>query len=241
METKIIKGIVLASYDYKEKDKLVELFSVELGKITAILKGCKAPSAKLKFAFQPFCFAEFSVVRSGKFYQITNASLIDSFFNISTDLDTYYLANVMLELVSVATSEEEQNPKLFVLIATTLKYICYDKINPYLVTLKFCVDMLAGIGYSASYTKCSCCGLNYTNKVYLNLDTGEYACLSCKNDNSIVLSHQTFSCIKIANNTDYDRLNSVKISNDVAKDAIKVVCKNLEHRLYKNIRSVKFI
>ena len=68
METKIIKGIVLSSYDYKEKDKLVEIFSAEQGKIIAILKGCKAPSAKLKFAFQPFCFAEFSIIRSGKFY-----------------------------------------------------------------------------------------------------------------------------------------------------------------------------
>ena len=61
---------MLSNCDYKEKDKLVEIFSVELGKITAILKGCKAPTAKLKFAFQPFCFAEFSVIRAGKFYQV---------------------------------------------------------------------------------------------------------------------------------------------------------------------------
>lgn len=241
METKIIKGIVLASYDYKEKDKLVELFSVELGKITAVLKGCKAPSAKLKFAFQPFCFAEFSVVRSGKFYQITNASLIDSFFDITADLDTYYLANVLLEIVSLAQADGEQNPNLFVLLANCLKTICYDKINPYLTTLKFCIDMVSMIGFNSNYTKCPCCGLNYTNKVYLNLDTGEYACLSCKSENSFLLSNQTFSCIKIANNTDYSRLNSVKIPNAVARDAINVVCKNLEHRLYKNIRSIKFI
>ena len=241
METQIIKGIVLASYDYKEKDKLVELFSVELGKITAILKGCKAPSAKLKFAFQPFCFAEFSVVRTGKFYQITNASLIDSFFDITTDLDTYYLCNLMLEIVSLSTGQEEQNPKLFVLLANALKCICYDKINPYLTTLKFCIDVLASVGYSANYTKCASCGLNYTNKVYLNLDSGEFACLSCKSENSILLNNMTFSCIKIANNTEYSRLNSVKIASDVTRDAINIVCKNLEHRLYKNIRSLKFI
>ena len=241
METNIIKGIVLSSYDYKEKDKLVELFSVELGKITAILKGCKAPSAKLKFAFQPFCFAEFSVVKTGKFYQITNACLIDSFFDISSDLDKYYLANIMLESVSLSVSEEEQNMQIFVMLANALKYICYDKINPFLVTLKFCVSLLDYIGYNFSFGKCSCCGLNYTNKVYLNLDSGEFVCFSCKNDNSVFIPNQVFSCIKIAKNTDFERLNSVKISDEISRESIKVVCKNLEYRLYKKIRSVKFI
>ena len=241
MEAKIIKGIVLSSCDYKEKDKLVELFSVELGKITAILKGCKAPSAKLKFAFQPFCFAEFSVVKSGKFYQITNAYLIDSFFCLTQDLDKYYLANVMLELVSLSVEQEEVNANLFINLANALKYVCYDNINPFLVCLKFCCNLLQTIGYKANFVKCVCCGLAYTHKVFLNLDTGEFSCMSCKNENSIVVPNQTFSCIKIANNTDFNRLNSVKIGSEVARDAINVVCKNLEHRLYKNIRSLKFI
>lgn len=241
METIITKGIVLCSYDYKEKDKLVELFSVELGRITAVLKGCKAPSAKLKFAFQPFCFAEFSLVKSGKFYQITTASLIDSFFDITTDLEKYYLANVLLEICSVATQKEEQNAKLFILLANCLKYICYDNINPYLVILKFCIDILEMAGYKQNFQKCPVCKLAYTNKVYLNFDSGEWTCLSCKSENSVLVPNQTFSFIKIANNTSYDRLNSVKISNSIATEAIKLVCKNLEYRFYKNLRSTKFI
>ena len=120
-ETTIIKGIVLSSYDYKEKDKLVEVFSLEMGKITAVLKSCKAPNAKLKFAFQPFCFAEFSVVRLGKFYQIVDAKLIDSFFELTKDLNTYYLSNLVLELASVSVEFEEQNPELFLLLVNTLK------------------------------------------------------------------------------------------------------------------------
>lgn len=241
METTIVKGIVLSSCDYKEKDKLVELFTVELGKITAILKGCKAPSAKLKFAFQPFCFAEFEIIKSGKFYQITNAYLIDSFFDLTSNLANYYLTNMAIELVSLAISQDEANPKVFVLLANVLKYICYDKLNPYLVITKFCVDMLRELGYNASYNKCMSCGLGFTHKVYLNLESGEYVCMSCKNENSILIPNQTFSCIKIANNTNYERLNSVKISDGIAKDAIKTVCKNLEYRLCKNIRSLRFI
>ena len=41
MEQIKFTGIVLKSVDYKEKDKLLTIFSLELGKITATLKGVK--------------------------------------------------------------------------------------------------------------------------------------------------------------------------------------------------------
>lgn len=241
METKIIKGVVLSSFDYKEKDRLVELFTAELGKITAVIKGCKAPSAKLKFAFQPFCFAEFSVIQIGKFYQIIDATLIDSFFDLTKQLDTYYLSSLVLELTSISIEDEEQNANLFILLLNVLKNICYDKLSPYLVTLKFCIDIMSMLGYKISFSKCSSCGLSFTNKIFLNLDVGSFVCVACKTQNSIIISNQAFASIKIVSNTDYQRLNTVKIANNVSREAIIVLCKNLEQRLSKIIRSSKFI
>lgn len=241
METKIVKGVVLSSYDFKEKDKLVEIFSVELGKIVCLLKGCKAPTAKLKFAFQPFCFAEFSVIRNGKYYQIVDAKQIDSFFDISNDLTNYYLASLILELSSISVEFEEQNPRLFILLVNALKHICYDNLPPYLVATKFCEDILSMLGYNVNYQKCPVCGMTYTGKVFLNLDSGEFVCNACKSQNTIQISNQAFALLKILSNTEYDRLNSIKISSNVSKEAILVICKNIEHRLLKIIHSAKFI
>ncbi|MBR4124296.1 MAG: DNA repair protein RecO [Clostridia bacterium] len=241
METIIVKGIVLSSYDYKEKDKLVEVFTAELGKITAVIKGCKAPNAKLKFAFQPFCFAEFSIIRQGKFYQIIDAKLIDSFFDLTYDLSTYYLSNVILEVSSVSVDFEEQNPKLFILLANALKNICYDNLPAHLVTAKFCEDVMNMLGYKISFYKCTNCNMPYTNKVFLNLDSGEFVCASCKNENSISVSNQAFALLKILASTDYERLGTVKIAENVAKEAIIALCKNMEHRLLKILHSYKFI
>lgn len=241
METKILKGIVLSSYDYKEKDKLVEIFSAEQGKLIAILKGCKAPSAKLKFAFQPFCFAEFSIIKSGKFYQIIDAKLIDSFFDLTNDLNTYYLANLIMEVTGASVEFEEQNASLFLMLVNALKNICYDNLPPYLVALKYCENILNNLGYKINYQKCSSCGGEYLGKVYLNLDSGEFVCSACKMQNSMQISNQAFSLLKIISNTEYERLNSIKISSSVAKEGIMLLCKNLEHRLLKIIHSAKFI
>lgn len=240
-QTKIVKGIVLSSFDYKEKDKLVEVFTVELGKITAVLKGCKSPNAKLKFAFQPFCFAEFSIVRLGKFYQIIDAKLIDSFYDLTKDLNTYYLSSLALELSSVAVEFEEQNATLFLLLLNVLKYICYDKLPADLVLSKFADDIMNMLGYKISFSSCSNCGMQYFGKVYLNLDNGEFVCSSCKTDNCLLVSNQAFSLLKILNNTEYQRLSTIKIARSVTREAILAVSKNLENRLLKIIHSAKFI
>lgn len=239
--TEIVKGIVLSSLDYKEKDKLVEVFTVERGKILAMLKGCKSPNAKLKFAFQPFCFAEFSIVKLGKFYQIVDAKLIDSFFDLTKDLNTYYLSSLALELAEASLEFEEQHSQLFILLLNVLKFICYDNLPPYLVLTKFAEDIMNMLGYRISFNICSSCGMQYFGKVYLNLDSGAFVCSSCKTDNCLVVSNQAFSLLKIVNNTEYSRLGTIKIYSSVAREAILAICKNIENRLLKIIHSAKFI
>lgn len=240
-QTEIVKGIVLSSLDYKEKDKLVEIFTVEHGKITAVLKGCKSPNAKLKFAFQPFCFAEFSIVRLGKFYQIIDAKLIDSFFDLTKDLNTYYLASLALELTDVSLEFEEQNTPLFLLVLNVLKHICYDKLPAELVLAKFTEDVMTNLGYKINFNVCSNCGMQYLGKVFLNLDSGAFVCSTCKTENCLVVSNQAFALLKILNNTEYSRLGSIKMASNVARDAILILCKNIENRLLKIIHSAKFI
>jgi len=127
------------------------------------------------------------------------------------------------------------------LLLNTLKHICYDDLPPYLVTAKFCEDVLNGLGYEISYQNCSSCNSPYLNKVFLNLDNGEFVCNNCKSQNSLQISMQALSLLKILSMTEYERLNSIKISSSVAKEAIHIICKDLEFRLLKIIHSSKFI
>jgi len=242
MTEKIVaKGVVLSSCDYKEKDKLCQIFTVEMGKISAVIKGCKSPNAKLKFAFQPFCFAEFTLVKIGKFYQIIDAKLIDSFFELTKQLTTYYIANLMLELVDVSIQAEEQNTGLFVLFARALKCLCYDNQPAYLVSLKFCENILDNLGYKLDFKKCSNCHLPFTNKVFFDAGSCGFVCASCKNVDDLLLSNQAFACAKIVANTDFERLSSIKISPDVAKEAVLTLCKGIEQKQFRKLRSTKFI
>ena len=54
-----VKALVIGGRDFKEKDKLVELFTLEQGKLTVSMKGVRGEKAKMKFAKEIFCFGEF--------------------------------------------------------------------------------------------------------------------------------------------------------------------------------------
>ena len=58
MEEKV-NGVVLRNVSYLEYDSILTLFTAEKGIITCKIKGIKKAGAKLKFAGEPFCFAEY--------------------------------------------------------------------------------------------------------------------------------------------------------------------------------------
>ena len=86
------EGIVLQSMDYKDNDKLLTLFSPTLGKILVGARGVKKPKAKLSFAVQPFCFAEYILAEKGGRYTLTGAYQYESFFSLRLDIVRFYAA-----------------------------------------------------------------------------------------------------------------------------------------------------
>ena len=58
MEKKV-NGIVIRAVSYGESDKILTIYTLEEGLVSARIKGVKKAGAKLKACSEPFCFAEF--------------------------------------------------------------------------------------------------------------------------------------------------------------------------------------
>lgn len=237
----LTKAIVLKSEDYKEKDKQVVLFSVEEGKILATLKGCKSPKAKLKFAFSPFCFAEYKIVQKGNFFTITNANLIDSFFDLTKDISKYYSCSTMLEICNHLVKFQEPNPQLFLFLLDCIKSICYDNKDEKKVLIKFCLFSLKNTGYSLQFKQCSKCEFPFNQDKFLSMDSGEFVCNNCKNLSCQKVSNVCFNSLKIIDSTNIDRFDTIKIANDVLMEGVNLLIKNLECRLERKIVSSKML
>lgn len=242
MKTEFLtKAICLNSIDYKEKDKQLTLFSLECGKITAVLKGVKSPNAKLKFAYSPFCFAEYQIAQNGNFNTITNVTLIDSFFDLTKNINDYYVSMALLDVTQHVVKFEEQNVQVFIKLLNSLKAICYENKNSKLVFVKFCLEVLQNLGYKLYFKNCTKCSLAYVSQKNLDLSTGELVCNNCKSVNSVVVSNVAFNSLKNIDNTTIERLHTLKIAENILSECIEVLLQNIECRIEHKINSRKLI
>jgi DNA repair protein RecO (recombination protein O) len=234
-----LQAIVLSSYDYKEKDKLVTLFSLEEGIISAVVKGVKKEGAKLKFAVQPFCFLNAILVKRGNFYTLTSAELQDSFFDLTKNITSYYVAFSLLEVVQVSMMQNEPNPLVFVNLLKALKQICYDNLPAKLVLVKFMVGMLKVLGYRFNFKMCASCQMPFVNKKYLNLETGAFVCGSCVVPTCALVESDVFLFIQLLYQTEMERLGSIQAKETVVNNALKLITQNFEHRTEKKLKTIK--
>lgn len=210
------QAIVIDVKDYKEADKKLALLTCEFGVIWATIKGVKKPKAKLASASQPFCFAEFVLSKKGDFYTVINASVIESFFEITSDFDKYIIGTSMLEFCKKTVKENDSALELFVLLLKALKQLGFNNSNSMAVLLRFLIDGLSLVGYKLKFNECACCksdkllsyGFNYS------YDHGGVVCKKCSAiiDN-YMLENSEQGALKNIAATDIDNIYRLKFAS----------------------------
>lgn len=171
-------GLVLRSTDYGENDKMVTLLTAEHGKLSAAVKGVRKAGAKLRFACQPFCFAEYVFAgRCGRF-TVTQASLHNGFYDIRNSVEAYYAAAGILEVADALAREELPAPTLLVCAVEALEAIDGGVVAPALARFLFEAASLAGYPVTAEEL-CPVCGRKIAGRRYFDMASGSFNCAGC--------------------------------------------------------------
>lgn len=200
MEVKV-NAFVIKSIDYKDNDKLLTLYSLENGKITASIKGVKKSGAKLKFASEPFCFAEYILASKNGKNTVINASFIDSFYSLRLDLKKYYTCAVIGEVLNLFAEPDVSDKTLFTLSINAIKDICYEKTE--LLTLcSFLIGAINALGYAMSEGVCNDCKSVIDGRVFFRFKDGLFSCQNCLTEGFSEIKRETYSAFLSLTNGD---------------------------------------
>ena len=169
------EAIVLQSIDYKDNDKLLTLFSPTLGKITVGAKGVKKPKAKLSFAAQPFCFAEYILAEKGGRYTVTGAYLHESFFSLRYDIVRFYAACALAEVCLTVLYENESHEGLFIALIEGLKALSLAEEDPAEAVIAFMLVALRESGYPIDLAYAEECDGDIGEKIWFDFSDGKFA------------------------------------------------------------------
>ncbi len=168
------EAVVLQTVDYKDNDKLLTLFSPALGKITAGIRGVKKPKAKLAFAAQPFCFAEYVLAEKAGRYTVTSAYLHESFFSLRTDIVRFYAACAAAEVCLSILPENEVYDGLFIGYIECLKALSLAEENVGEALIGFILIALRESGYPLDLSFWEECDGDVGDKLWFDFADGRF-------------------------------------------------------------------
>ncbi len=170
---------MIRAADYGENDKILTLLTAERGKLTAGIKGVKKAGAKLKFAAQPFCLAEYVLAGRGGRYTVIQASESESFYDLRCDINKFYAACALCEAASALSFEEDASPRMFLSCVEGLKDMCTG--DECFALIKFLSGALALSGYGFSAGVCAECGKDLAGeeKLRFDMESGRFTCWDC--------------------------------------------------------------
>ncbi|MBO9129604.1 DNA repair protein RecO [Bacillus sp. 165] len=151
-----IEGIVLKAINYGETNKIVTIFSRELGKVGVVARGAKKPNSRLSSVSQPFTYGYFLVQVGTGLGTLQQGEVISSMRDIREDIFITAYASLVIELTDKALEEKKSNPFLFELMYQTLHYM-NEGVDPEVLAYIYQTKMMPVLGMYPEFDTCSVC------------------------------------------------------------------------------------
>lgn len=151
-----VEGVVLQHSDWGEADRLLSVFTRELGKVRMVAKGVRKPRSRKAGHVEPFTRSALLLARGRDLFILTQAEAIDPYNAVKEDLVGLGYAAYIIELLSSFTYENEENRDLYRLLVNTLTRLNRDD-DPTLVIHYFEIRLLDLVGYRPQLFTCARC------------------------------------------------------------------------------------
>lgn len=173
-----VKGLVIRTVDIKESDRLLVIFTEEMGAVTALARGARSLKSRKMSSTMQFCYSSFLLFKRDDKYTVKEAELIESFFGVRESLDALALAAYIAEVLSDVTTAECDRDLLR--LSLNSLYAISEKTYP-LAIIKAAFEIRAAsvLGFMPDVTSCTACGRR-DGEFFFDIMGGYIECPVCR-------------------------------------------------------------
>ena len=195
-------GIITKVINVGVSDKLINIITPEKGRIGVMVKGGRSPAGKYTSLTQLFTYGNFEISEKNGMYWLRGGSIIDPFYNLSSDISRVALAAYLCDLANEMTDEDGESEEIMRLLLNSLFLIGQDKKPQALIKSVFELRAAAISGYLPELSGCVYCDGEVPELTYLDVMGGRLVCSDC-------LAKRNAK--KIPKSTDFDDLVETSI------------------------------
>jgi DNA repair protein RecO (recombination protein O) len=237
------RAIVLKRRDQGEADRVLTVFTPNMGKRVLMARGVRKPVSRKAGHLEPFTHVSLLLARGRTWDIITQAEMVTSFQGLREDLDRAAHAYYFVELVDAFTQEEDSHPQLFDLLLHSLAYLETTSNCP-LTARWFELRLLRLTGYQPQLFHCIECGDEIqpvTN--YFSLEKGGVLCPKhgegMRGAEPIAVG--TLKVLRYLQSQPYAVISPLSLSPGRLRQVEKVLAAHIRYVLERKLKSPKFL
>lgn len=184
------EAIVLRTYRLGEADKIVSLFTRQMGRLRAVASGAQRTKTRYGGTLEPLSYIRLWVFEreNRDLLRVNSTELVESFFDMQKDYRTQVAAQYLVEVTERMLPEREVNERAFRLLVTVARAMKQSgEIDRPLVYFNYWLLRLAG--FLPSLDRCCVCGRALgTEPGYYGAGSEGLMCRDCRGSDRIEVS-----------------------------------------------------
>src|SRR5262245_6786860 len=152
------RALVLRGFYYGESDRLVHLYTEQLGRVSAIAKGAKRSRRRFPGTLEILTVADVRLVDPPRasLLRLEAARVVEPFEKLAEDLGRFAIACQLCEILDRLTGEREAHAELFRFVVGALGTLREEQPDR-LLALLVLAKTLAWLGYRPQLERCGVC------------------------------------------------------------------------------------
>ena len=237
------EAIIIKKTKLGEADRILTLYTPDLGKIQAVAKGVRRPRSKMAGHLELLTHSLISLARGRNLDTVTGTQTINSFLPLKSDLQLASYALYATELVNQFTADHVENRSLFQLLLETMQQLCQASDNE-LALRYFELHLLNDVGYRPQLQQCVACRqpLRPVDNSFCP-GVGGMLCPDCSYNQPLTypLSVNALKVLRLLQNSDYSTIDRLRMNPGLHRELEIIMREYLKYLLEREVKSVAWL
>lgn len=249
------QGIILKQTKLGEFDKIVTIYTPELGKLRAVAKGACRPKSKLGGNVEPLTHSLMLLAKGRNLDIVTQSQTINGFLALKSDLWRMACGLYILELIDSFTIEGGESRPLFDLSLDILNRLSEPDSSEAILRY-FELHLLHNLGYRPQLRRCVNCDAPLKPVInFFSLSMGGLLCPHCNSEEnhrykqieaiplkpSLPVSVGALKVLRLWQSYDYATARRVRLKPELYYELEQVLHEYIRYILQRELRSLTWL
>ena len=239
-----VEAVVLRHIDYGEADRILSLYTRQLGKTRALVKGARKVTSRKAGHLEPFTHVTLQLAKGRDLLLVTQADTIEAYLPFGKDLLLMSHASYVVELLDRLTYEDGmENSPIFRLLTDTLTRLA-SRSAPWLAIRYYEMRLLDYLGFRPQLFKCANCGREIlAEDQFFSYPAGGVLCPSCGQGlpNLTSISVEALKYLRHFQRSSYAEASRARPSPEVQAEAEKLMQGYFTYLIERELNTPGFI